>query len=168
MTVWVTTDWHLFHHRSIELGFRKEGDVEKILHNYVKNVKDDDIVINLGDFSFGNKENTKEVCKIFKGRNFLVIGNHDSVGRNWHHDVGFDFVCSSFTWRYKGFNILFTHMPAPDCLVQNYDLNIFGHWHGNLQYTNEKQRHISLEHSNFKLYNLDVIIGNRSSLHPKE
>ena len=158
MTTWITTDFHLGHHFAIETGWREPNFESKIVSWYSKNVKDGDTVINLGDFSFTNKETTLKLLEGLKGRAILVRGNHDSRGINWYYDCGFSFVCDNFAWHYKGKNIIFSHRPYPIELMSNYDINIHGHMHTKKEFVSDKHYLVCIEDINYHMVNLDAII----------
>lgn len=128
MKIYAISDTHFNHKKLIEWG--RPADFEaQILANLAK--ENGDLLIHCGDFSIGKDE---ESVKAYMGatigfkKRILVRGNHDSHSNNWWTERGFDFVCDSFSARYFGKHLLFTHAPEPR---GNYDLNIHGHMHGN-------------------------------------
>ena len=95
-------------------------------------LKDDDIVIILGDISWNC--DLSKLDKL-KGRKILVRGNHDKKSCESYMQY-FDFACESFKLDYKGVDIVFTHEPL---LKVGADLNIHGHLHNRPNY--EKKKH---------------------------
>jgi calcineurin-like phosphoesterase family protein len=100
-----------------------------------RTVKDDDVVIHLGDVGMGNaSEMAANVALVrrLKGKKILIRGNHDRKHSNiwWMTKGGFDFACDSMTFR----NCLLTHEPFTGILPPGVILNIHGHlhniWHG--------------------------------------
>lgn len=94
--VWITSDTH-HGHKNIclatsewddkELKCRAFNSIEEmnemIVSNINKYVKEDDILIHLGDWSFGGIENIWNFRKQIKCKNiYLVLGNHDHHIRN--------------------------------------------------------------------------------------
>jgi calcineurin-like phosphoesterase family protein len=58
-------------------------------------VKNDDVVIHLGDVSAGlggREDQLKELISSLKGRKFLIRGNHDHQTDKWYEDAGFEKV----------------------------------------------------------------------------
>lgn len=124
MNFWVTTDLHLGHNNLIsEFHTREQGFEEKILNNWAKNVKDDDVVIVLGDCVF--QVRYWERLKSLPGKKWLVRGNHDKSSYSFYMRY-FDFVGESISLNYLGYDILFTHQPQ---IFHEHDVNIHGHLH---------------------------------------
>ncbi len=85
-------------------------------------VADDDLVIHLGDVSFGGDM----VVSALPGRKVLVRGNHDKHSYMWYMRHGFDFCCESFGMNIGGLRLIFTHAPL---IFHEYNVNIHGHLH---------------------------------------
>jgi len=94
--VYFTSDFHFYHtgilyfhpKRREEFGITLEElqsdkaiAVEKMNQGLIKlwnnTVTRDDTVYFLGDFSFGNKNETEKILQQLKGKKFLIRGNHD-------------------------------------------------------------------------------------------
>lgn len=87
-------------------------------------VKINDIVIYLGDFGFGKKENLKEICDKLNGHKILVKGNHDRKQSNGGLKfIGFEDIFDSLRLD----NILLTHKPVIE--VEKGIVNVHGHIH---------------------------------------
>lgn len=76
------SDLHFFHERMNrkldKRGFESVEAMNKhMIEMWNKRVKKNDEVVILGDFSYGNANETMEVLKQLKGRKMLVKGNHD-------------------------------------------------------------------------------------------
>lgn len=95
---------------------------EKIITNWERKVKPEDLVIHLGDVSWGDLEIDK-----LPGIKVLIKGNHDKMPNSWYQKHGFAFVCESCTIFYGGLHILFTHKPR---LFHEADVDVCGHMHG--------------------------------------
>lgn len=87
MTVWFTSDLH-FHHKNIiqfcpkyRSQFNNVEEMNKgLIKQWNETVKKDDIVYNLGDFSFSR--NINEIIAMLKalnGEHHLILGNHDQL-----------------------------------------------------------------------------------------
>jgi len=98
-----------------------------------KMVKDDDIVIHIGDVAFHQKDKCREMIKSLKGKKILVRGNHDR-GVDSMIDMGFYAVFEQLVVSFKGMNILFVHRPWYEPLPKG----IYGVCHGHV-HTGEKE-----------------------------
>lgn len=166
MNIWLTTDSH-FNHKAIitEFGFRPVGYEETIIKNIKKTVLKNDILIHLGDFSFGNdaywqKRFNDEINCI----KWFILGNHDKHSLQWYLKFGWSFVGESITIKMFGHTILFSHVPKVD---SGYTINIHGHFHNNdhrlheprlVAIKNDKQYLLAIENNNYQLFNLQSII----------
>ena len=75
------SDNHYFHTSVISFCKRPFKDVTEMnaemIKRYNSRVKPTDTCIFVGDFSFGNSQQTEEILKQLNGTKILVIGNHD-------------------------------------------------------------------------------------------
>lgn len=94
-----------------------------IIDRWNKVVKSDDVVWILGDFSFYNKEKSKELLSKLKGIKKIVLGNHDHHSTSWFYDVGFAYV-SDYPIVWSNDYIL-SHEPTES----GDRTNIYGHIH---------------------------------------
>jgi len=83
--MFATSDLHFYHHNIIKFQSNRSSrwtNVDEMNHGLIKLWNDKvgmyDSVIIVGDFSFGNPEQTKYIFDSLNGRKFLVMGNHDS------------------------------------------------------------------------------------------
>lgn len=78
---WFTSDLHFFHKNVIKYCKRPFSSVEemneKLIELWNKQVSSKDLVYILGDFSFGNYEDTIKIVKRLNGHKILIRGNHD-------------------------------------------------------------------------------------------
>jgi calcineurin-like phosphoesterase family protein len=139
MKTWLITDTHFNHKRLINWG--RPENFEELIRESCKKIKPEDTLIHLGDICIGGDE---EASKFFTNlkckRKILVRGNHDNKSYSWYYRMGWDFVCENFRMRYKGKEILFSHMPilAEHTVQTTYlpvDMNIHGHLHGRGEYS---------------------------------
>jgi calcineurin-like phosphoesterase family protein len=170
MNFWLISDTHLGHK-----DFRPAGFELKILSFLLKNVKKNDVLINLGDFVMGNDAYWCEsYCKL-ECIKWLVLGNHDKHSVTWYMDKGFQGVFQTFTLSMYGHTILFSHEPQLD--VGEYTLNIHGHLHDFSFQTikekdpkvyenlNPKQVLISLEKTNYRGVTLKSVVEKFDKAH---
>ena len=84
ITVFFTSDFHLFHNNVLRFDNRPFVDVHE-MHSEIEKrwnavVKDTDIVIFLGDLDFaksGEKNHVKGIMHSLNGKIHFVLGNHD-------------------------------------------------------------------------------------------
>ena len=104
------SDTHFYHRNILEYSGRPFSSVEEmhktIIRNWNSQVRDQDTVIVVGDFSFGTNAETKGILDQLKGTKILVKGNHDKNGL-----AGFDFVCETMTLKIADEFVLVCHYP---------------------------------------------------------
>lgn len=114
---YIISDHHLDHKNAFEfeqdrliyreLGFNSFEDM--IIHNHNSVVKNDDLVVFLGDFAFSNPQNW---IHKFNGKKILILGNHDRKGVQPY--FGFDYVVRGIEIDYNG--LLLTHKNEDNLL----------------------------------------------------
>lgn len=130
--IWVTSDSH-FCHRNILIyeaanrPFKDRDEMnEALIQRWNERVSDADLVLHLGDFSFGNKNRIKEIVSRLNGRIWLLLGNHDREQHyNWI-DLGFD-KAIKHPFLLDG-KFIFSHEPLET--IPDGKVNIYGHVHG--------------------------------------
>lgn len=169
MKFWITTDCHFNHKKLIDIGVRPENFEAEIFAN-LKDVKLGDTLINLGDFCMGRDAWwIEQYIKFLENVNHILVkGNHDHKTLNWYMDHGFNLACKTFTGRYFGYNILFSHIPRDLKNYPNIDYNIHGHFHEGNHRSSEPEitafydptRHIklALEDSNYQPWDLEALL----------
>jgi calcineurin-like phosphoesterase family protein len=112
--IWFTSDPHYFHRSVIGYCKRPFADVnemnEALIKNWNDRVRKQDTVYVLGDFSFGNKANTKAVLARLKGRKILIAGNHDSAPHKML-ELGFDEVHENKIVQIGNIKVFVSHFP---------------------------------------------------------
>lgn len=121
---WLITDMHLQHKNMVPYCGRPEDFTEQIIKNLQEKVKDDDILIDLGDVIFGDSSKLAGYLSTIPGTKILVVGNHDQKKVKWYMEQGYTFACDMFTWG----RFVFTHRPLTS-LPSGCDYNIHGHKH---------------------------------------
>lgn len=97
------SDMHFFHNKIIHSYGRKgkfqslEEMHEHMINTWNKHVKKVDLVYIVGDFSFGTKEETRDILSRLSGRKILIVGNHDRRSKRHikireYIEIGFDSV----------------------------------------------------------------------------
>ncbi len=92
--------------------------------------KEDDVYI-LGDFSYYDKEKTKEIINSLNGNKYIVLGNHEEESIEYYYSAGFKRVydCPVIFQEYY----ILSHKPIYINPNMPY-VNIFGHVHSNPLY----------------------------------
>lgn len=172
--IFVISDTHFFHKnilnfkdedgKPIRPGFSSVEEMnELIIDNWNKEIKDDDTVYHLGDFTFGNVRNIALIAPRLKGHKRLILGNHDYEAKDYYPH--FKKVMS---WRQFGTNmykipLYLCHYPLDESAF-NYrhrdkGLNVFGHLHEKDPKHGTIDTHVCVcvERTNYKPINLEDI-----------
>ena len=157
---WVYADPHYYHKNIIAYEKRPFRDLSGMHYSmiYAHNnyISKRDKVFILGDFSFGNKEQTTEIVSQLNGYKILILGNHDRArSRKWWVETGFNEVIS-YPIIINNFYIL-SHEPV--YIAKGIYVNIHGHLHGRALYENNFIN-VGLDYTNFIPTNLDQLILN--------
>lgn len=135
--IYFIADTHFGHANIIKYEkrpFASVSEMDKMLiQNWNNVVSESDEIFVLGDFSFYNKEKTKEILQQLNGKKTLIMGNHDTQPLDYYLECGFQDV-NKYPIILDGFWIL-SHEPLyiNDCMPY---ANIYGHVHANKTYTN--------------------------------
>lgn len=168
--IWIITDTHFNHRKLIDIGERPADFEARILTKLTMLVKDDDIVIHLGDFCIGNEElwHREFMNACGKARKYLVRGNHDHKSQTWYYDHGWDLVSAAMILKVNGKSVLLSHRPMPkfsaqmkDGIQQITQFNLHGHTHGNA--------HRDEEHAPFydPAYHIEVAMEHKPLYEPR-
>lgn len=122
--IYIISDTHFNHSRIVtHFGFRPYNFNDLIIDKCNKILKNEDVLINLGDVIWGNKEQLNYFNSSIPGTKILVKGNHDYKHSNtFFYDSGFSFVCDQIT---LGKYVL-SHKPV---IIKEDQINIHGHFH---------------------------------------
>ena len=166
MAYWVITDTHFEHQAVINYCGRPYNFEDLILDRISKSVRENDILIHIGDFAFRNEEHwLEEYMSVAPRYTYLVKGNHDKRSDVFYLSRGFGSVSTQLQIKRHGLNILFSHKPVKD--TGNFDVNIFGHFHNNPLKNCEKNlvsrltnKHIllALENNHYAPWNLEKLV----------
>jgi len=180
--VWITSDTH-YGHKNICRGVtgwrnpdgsipidqtRDFKNIDEMNDNIVKGINDvvgqDDVLIHLGDWSFGGFENIEKFRdRIICQEIHLILGNHDHHIENNRGDIRdlFQSVSSYDRLSYKGETFVLCHFP-----IQSWDslnkghIHLHGHVHlpNQLIFGNGKKMDVGMDgHPTFGVYNLDEV-----------
>lgn len=171
--IFLISDHHFNHKNIIEFAkrpFSNLVDMESKLieyHNLV--VKDDDIVIFVGDFGFCNNTIGKQILKRLNGYKILVVGNHD-IYHEKLKNFGYDEVFQSIDIDYQSHRLLITHYPIDyDYMIEHIGddcFNIHGHFHKGGRDVLESPHHfnVNCEFINFTPIDINKIIEYKEAL----
>lgn len=125
MKTYLISDTHFNHAKIAEYCSRPENFTELLIKRWREVVKPSDVIIHLGDVSFGPVAGWLKVTAQLTGRKILIRGNHDRQnGNQWWMEHGFDFACDGMRFR----NCWLSHEPA-DAMPEGCEVNIHGHLH---------------------------------------
>lgn len=166
MKTLVVSDTHFNHGNVIRYSNRPYSSIEEmneaLIANWNKAVGPEDVVICLGDFALGKKEDIPRIVARLNGIKVLVLGNHDR-SKNFYEQCGFSFVCKDMEYTpLSGRNnrpIIFSHHPRLGMSVD--EVNIHGHIHEKeLDETFDHNRYFnaSVENINYTPIDLQEII----------
>jgi len=164
MNFWITTDTHLGHTMLTDRNLRPLGFEDKILKGLKGVLREGDVLIHLGDVSFGNDAEWNEKLKDLPCKKWLLRGNHDKHGLSWYISHGWDFVADTISFYHFGHQILISHVPQPG---DYFDINIHGHFHNTDHRKHEpkisailtdKHYLLALEFNNYQPWNLKNVI----------
>lgn len=113
--IFFTSDLHFGHSKCIEYCSRPFNSVEdmtlKLIRNWNKVVKENDLVYVLGDFSmYLTKPQLREIVSKLNGTKILVRGNHD-MSPSEMLNIGFHAVVENAEIVIAGERVLLSHYP---------------------------------------------------------
>lgn len=129
--LFITSDTHFWHSNIIRYCNRPWSDVESmnkaLIENWNSVVGENDKVIHLGDFCFGNKTKAESIIKQLHGKIDLVMGNHDRLKIQDYYNMGFHRVYDRPIVSHNFF--ILSHAPLQWIKEGDVYANIFGHVH---------------------------------------
>ena len=151
MKIFIISDTHFNHKNIIEYTKRPFNTVEEMNQELIKRwnnkVGKDDLVIHLGDFALGDKEEVVEIKNRLNGNIILIQGNHDNKSIR---EAGFIIVKGSLEIE----NLILSHSPLSKEEIPRGFINIHGHIH-------EKESlngiNISVEKTNYEPLDLEEL-----------
>lgn len=136
MTTWFTSDNHFFHRGILRFcpetrqGTTAEEMNELMIEKWNSQVGEKDTVYTLGDFSFGNANETEDILRRLNGRKHLIKGNHDHWidGRT---RVYFESISDYKEIQIDKKKVVMFHYPIYEWNKMHYgSYHLFGHVHG--------------------------------------
>lgn len=133
-STWIISDTHFYHERlHTVFGIRPRDFTERIINNWRRLVKDDDLVYHLGDVAITKRAVLAETMRNLPGKKILIRGNHDRESDGWYLRNGWNEVVKSDIVSVVDENsyvidvVTLSHKPMP--IDQCVGLNIHGHFH---------------------------------------
>lgn len=159
--IYFISDHHFNHKNIIRFSDRPFVDLHSMetflidQHNDI--VKDDDIVIFVGDFGFCGNTVGKELLSRMNGYKIIVLGNHD-VYHGKIKNFGYDELYVLKELVYNNQKLVITHFPFLG--VEDTHLNIHGHVHKGGHYDTEYTNHfnVNCEFINYSPIHIDKIL----------
>lgn len=128
MKIFVISDTHFNHENIISYTGRPFKTIDEMNREIIKKwnnkVGKEDLVIHLGDFALGSKEEIKELKNKLNGTILLIRGNHDHQSKI--NEAGFIIIEDCIIIEDK----IFSHYPLPKEEIPNGLINVHGHIHG--------------------------------------
>lgn len=135
--IFVTSDTHFYHTNILKYENRPFKDINdmnnKMIESWNETVSNKDEVYILGDFSFGNEEETIKLLNKLNGKKYLINGNHDYVVKNKDVRDKFEWVKDYFVLKHNKMKFVMFHYPIQvwDCRHHG-AIHLYGHIHSNL------------------------------------
>lgn len=136
MTIFFTSDNHFFHRgilnfcRETRQGETAEEMNELMITKWNSQVTPKDTVYCLGDFSFGNANQTEDILRRLNGRIHLVKGNHD-YWIDARTSTYFESISDYKEIKIDKKKIVMFHFPIFEWNKMHYgSFHLYGHVHG--------------------------------------
>ena len=151
MKIFITSDTHFNHKNIIEYASRPFKSIEEMNEEIIKRwnnkVENGDIVIHLGDFGMGTKNEIIKLKNKLNGTIILLRGNHDHKATR---EAGFLVVKGSLEIE----KFILSHSPLSKNEIPKGFINVHGHIH-------EKESmngiNVSIEKTNYEPVELEEL-----------
>ena len=151
MKIFITSDTHFNHKNIIEYACRPFKTIEEMNEEIIKRwnnkVGNGDIVIHLGDFGMGSKNEIIELKNKLNGTIILLRGNHD---HKTTREAGFLVVKGSLEIE----NLILSHSPLSKEEVPKGFINVHGHIHEKESFNGVN---VSIEKTNYEPLELEKL-----------
>lgn len=161
--VWLTSDLH-FHHKGAvkwrNLAGHKFESMESMHEYFIElwnnSVAECDLVIHVGDFSFGRVNATKEIIDKLNGTILFISGNHDYVLPK----IDGAMIRSYLEFKYNEQLVCVFHYPILSWNTQDHgSIHLFGHMHGQMNKKLNIGRSMDVGYdANFKILSLQECV----------
>jgi len=123
MKIWITTDTHMCHDKTIDFCSRPVDFNARIIRG-LNDIKYGDVLIHLGDVAW-RPEGERWYLGHLPCKKWLVKGNHDR-SYTYHLDLGWDWIGETMELERFGLRIKFSHKPVA---IHEEDIQFHGHFH---------------------------------------
>jgi len=151
MKIFITSDTHFNHKNIIEYACRPFKTIEEMNEEMIKRwnnkVGKGDIVIHLGDFGMGSKDEIIELKNKLNGTIILLRGNHDHKATR---EAGFLVVKGSLEIE----NLILSHSPLSEEEIPKGFINVHGHIHEKESFNGVN---VSIEKTNYEPLELEKL-----------
>jgi calcineurin-like phosphoesterase family protein len=111
---WFIADTHFYHKNALYHNNRPFKDIyemnEHMIKEWNKCIKKSDTVYVLGDFSWGNQKQIRDILQRLNGYKILILGNHDKHA--WQMiQAGFKDVRENIYVNLNGHKVYLSHYP---------------------------------------------------------
>ena len=139
--IYFSSDHHFYHvkirdfHPIPRASYSIEDMNERIIKAHNSKVRVNHIVYFLGDFSFGNEEQTLKIVKRLNGQKHLILGNHDKVIKNSSLiQAEFESVQDYKVVKFNKERIVLSHFPFRQWEgMHKGSYHLYGHCHNSIE-----------------------------------
>lgn len=144
----VTSDHHFGHRNIIKYCNRPFESVNEMDHVMIEVwnqcVSDDDMVVHLGDFTFGNAETHGHIMGALKGKKLLTKGNHDN--RSIVNHTSWLGVRNRLKFKYLDRIVHMRHYPyTKEEMTDESAVYLHGHSHGSQGTFHDRQIDVGVD-----------------------
>lgn len=169
-----TSDTHFWHKNIVHIGDGRpwpDSDTmtEALVENWNNTVGKTDRIYHLGDFSFGNRDQTLSVLQRLNGHKHLLRGNHDStldtvVRQNPHLVESYDHYKEI---KVAGQRLVLFHYPIVSWHdVHHGSWHLHGHCHGQLRFDNGPMMDVGVDVTDYRPISYDEVAAKLSVIEP--
>lgn len=160
--IYITSDTHFNHSNIIKYCNRPFSDVNEmnntLIDNWNKIVNKNDLVIHLGDFSFGKTiASIKKIRDKLNGDIILILGNHDYLSQDDYIKAGFSHVYSKLEVNLYNTFCIFCHFQM---LYWNKSEHGSMHFYGHHHKETDKAEAIASMYASNRRFNAGVDLNN--------
>lgn len=137
-TLWFSSDQHFFHKNICRFSNRPFSSLEEMHETFINNInekiKERDAFYIIGDYSFGNFKDTKELTDRIKCKNLILVrGNHDRMRDGEYLRLGFKQVHKYLEIKHNRTLYVLSHYPFLVWRNSHHgSRNLTAHSHGSL------------------------------------
>jgi len=165
--IYFISDTHFGHWFAVWFWKRPFKNIKEmntaLINNWNSRIKNEDIVIIVGDFFAGNKLFCKYLLKNLNGEKILIKGNHDFKFRYekllGSNDIK---IYNRMEFSIDDNHFILTHKPVR--WIPDNSINIHGHHHRKLipsKYKKDKYFNVAVDHNEYKPISLEEIVEHK-------